>query len=577
MKKAIKQSTMTNILSDITIALVIGTVISFAMLIYSIDKLNKSQYNSSVLLSEEIKFSGYIDYLSNQVRSFTSTGDEKFYKNFIEKINNENDQENATRKMIEIGLTPNEKSILDNMKKISDEILSIQKSAINYIRNNNREEANKILYSNEYVEKDSEFMALKSELTNQIETRNKNSVLEEKGNQSFCLIVSFTLLTLVVAGQVFMNLYIRKKVLKPITEITDSIIEVADGNLSVKIDLQEDESELGTLVYCIRKITTFLSEIIMDIDYLLENMAKGNFDVESKSSESYKNDFLPLLNSINKIRDDLSDSIYKINEASAQVASSSEQFSSTSQILSQGASEQAASVQELLSTIDNVSQQVKNNAGYAKDANEMAKVASESLINSSCKMKDMVKAMDDISHTSNEIGKIIKIIEDIAFQTNVLSLNASVEAARAGQSGKGFAVVAEQVSTLAHKSAEAAKGTSVFIQNSLDAIDRGIKIVDETVSAITEVEETASKANQAVTSILEATQEQADAISEINRGIESISSIVQINTATAEESAAASEELSGQATLVQNLVSRFKLKNVNKYSKLNKKELSFYE
>ena len=204
---------------------------------------------------------------------------------------------------------------------------------------------------------------------------------------------------------------------------------------------------------------------------------------------------------------------------------------------------------------------MKQNADNAQQANAKAGSISTEMNVSNEKMQLMIQAMEDISHCSNEISKIIKTIEDIAFQTNILALNAAVEAARAGTAGKGFAVVADEVRSLASKSAESSKNTSVLIENSLKAVENGTRIADETAQSLYQAVNGVNEMTAIIGQISEASSAQAHSISQVTLGIDQISSVVQTNSATAQESAAASEELSSQSQMMKNLVNKFKLKD----------------
>lgn len=358
---------------------------------------------------------------------------------------------------------------------------------------------------------------------------------------------------------ILFGMYISRSITQPVNEIQNAAKMISDGNLNAEITYQSKD-ELGSLSESMRVTVRRLSSIITDLSYLLKEIAGGNFNLTTSVEQNYVGDFRPLLLTLRQMNADLSNTMGQINQSADQVASGSDQVASGSQALSQGATEQASSVEELAATINEISEQVRRNALNAQEANSKAAETGGQMTQSNQHMQDMIQAMDEITTSSTEIGKIIKTIEDIAFQTNILALNAAVEAARAGTAGKGFAVVADEVRNLASKSSEASKNTAALIESSLRSVENGAKIAAETAQALNHAVEGSKVVTETIDRISQASNEQAASIMQVTQGIDQISSVVQTNSATAEESAAASEELSGQAQMLKALVSKFRLK-----------------
>ncbi len=346
-------------------------------------------------------------------------------------------------------------------------------------------------------------------------------------------------------------------VVKPVNEARDVLEEMEKGNLRAHVsgDYMGDHA---VIKHALNTTIDALNGYIGEISSTLSEMAEGNLDVEITSE--YKGDFILLKDSINNIASSLNGVMSGINIAAEQVASGTLQVSDGSQEIAQGATEQAASIEELTVTTAQIAEQTGNNAKSAEEANRLSTEAKNSAMMGNEQMHDLQQAMREISNSSVSISKIIKVIDDIAFQTNILALNAAVEAARAGAQGKGFAVVAEEVRNLAARSASAAKETTELIEGSLSKTNAGAAIADKTAAALDAIVGSVQNAVTLVGEIAAASNAQAAAIREVNRGIEQMSQVVQANSATAEEAAAAAEELSGQAETLKGMVDQFRLK-----------------
>ncbi len=353
------------------------------------------------------------------------------------------------------------------------------------------------------------------------------------------------------------------------TQIGNSIKAVADrldgvtkGDFTSPVPEIKTKDETHTLAEATKGLVNDTNIIIGDIGRILEAMAEGDFNVDTERNRAvYEGDYEKLYNSVVGINSKLSNTLWSINVAADQVSSGSDQVSAGAQSLSQGATEQASSIEELAATLQEITEHINHTSANCEVAKASTNETAEAMAEANQQMKKLVEAMDQINRSSEEIGKIIKAIEDIAFQTNILALNAAVEAARAGDAGKGFAVVADEVRNLASKSAEAASNTTVLIEESVSAARNGSAIVEETAALMSRVAEASARVNELVTDIAEASKEQASSAGQVTIGIDQISGVVQNNSATAEESAAASEELSGQSAMLKDLIGMFNLRD----------------
>lgn len=375
--------------------------------------------------------------------------------------------------------------------------------------------------------------------------------------RSSALVISAVIL-LIALNSIFTVRYLRQSI-HYITKISKRI---ANGELSLAIDENRfTKDELGQLCEATSQTLRQLNEYnsyINEITEVLDSMADGDMRITLR--QEYTGRFSVIKSSLLRISSSLNHTLTSIAISSKQVDTSSRQISDTAQALAQSTTEQASSVEELSASISEVSGLVHKNADSVREAADYIGQTVSDIKESNATMKEMLISMDGIGKSSGEINKIIGVINDIAFQTNILALNAAVEAARAGSAGKGFAVVADEVRNLATKSAEAAQQTSVLIENSMRAVTSGSKMAENTAMALDRVSTKAFQINDIILKIKEAFSEQAVSIAQINQGIEQITSVIQTNAATAEESAASSQELSGQAALLYNEVDHFKLR-----------------
>lgn len=368
------------------------------------------------------------------------------------------------------------------------------------------------------------------------------------------------LVVVMIIITIFLALRISGNIGKPISVCVQRIQQLQAGDLTSPVPEFHHKDEIGMLSQATGEIVRVLRGLVEDIGYVLGEMSSGNLNVRTQRRDLYVGDMAQLLVILRDLSTQLSDTMSQIYTAAEQVSAGSEQVSSGAQALAQGATEQASAVQELSATINDINTSAAENAETAKLAQDKSHMAGGQVVASNEKMSELKRAMADILKGHQEIGQIIEAIENIAFQTNILALNAAVEAARAGSAGKGFAVVADEVRSLASKSDQAAKQTKEMIERSMDNVSRGSQLTDEVSKALDKTMELAQEAVAMMNKVAENIVTETNAIQQITEGTDQISSVVQTNSATAEESAAASEELSGQSQLLKEQVARFTLR-----------------
>ena len=355
-------------------------------------------------------------------------------------------------------------------------------------------------------------------------------------------------------------LKLQKDITGRISTVSKAIKRMRSGHLNIAFNKKYIGSdELGDMVDDFAGLSGELKKIITDICAVLSEMSKGNFAVASSDESMYRADYSSILQSYREINQNLRNVFGSINQVAADVEAGSEQIASGSVALSQGATEQASTLEELSSSIYALSTRMNNQARKAEDIENYFGEVSEKISDENQQMGEMLLAMKEIEEKSNQVERIIKAIDDIAFQTNILALNAAIEAARAGVYGKGFAVVADEVRNLAGKSADAAAETSVLIESTIHAVNKGVNIVDHAAKTLGDVMDGSEKSKEMVSDIAGSMEADAKSISEVSKGLEEVSKVVQQNSATSEESSASSQDLNENAASLKEMISRIQV------------------
>ncbi len=354
-----------------------------------------------------------------------------------------------------------------------------------------------------------------------------------------------------------------KYIAEPVAELSKVADHISSGKLDDVIEY-ESEDEIGTLADDFRQTVTILHKIIEDLSNILEAFSNGNYTVHSSCKDAYVGEFQTVMEKLVATVNNISSTLQMIRNASDEVAAGAGQLAESSQDLTKGAEEQSTAVDNLVSSVSEVASQVIANSKSTDIVHDKAKeVGAEANISQS-KMKELMAAMERISETSQEIEKVIVEIENIASQTNLLSLNASIEAARAGEAGKGFAVVAEQIRMLAESSADSAETSKHLIEANRAEVVRGNEATQETEASLNKVMDELDHIISEVANIRTASDHQAVSVKQIEAGVKQISDVIQSNSAASEEASATSEELSAEADSLDALVGRFKLRDVSK-------------
>ena len=502
--------------------------------------------NSLVLTAEKAHY-GWVENLCSAVSMGTEFTGSKDYKGCVlGKWFYESDLSEVDSRIL---------SLIEEMKPIHQAIHESAQTVLDL--NETDPDQAKEMYQNVVKANVNELVSILdqvSEITQGLVEDSQNSL-----NRSIYTteVVSFVTMMLILLMNVLLVLLVVKRILVPIQTITESSRQLSEGKLDFQIDVK-NQDELGQLADSLNTSVKNLKLYITDITEILNSIAEG--DLGKESSITYIGDFVQIQTAISTISRQLNQTLSQIQSSANQVDSGANQVASGAQSLAQGATEQASEVDNLLNMVERVTVQINNNAETAASTTREADVVGGSITVCNEQMQEMAEAMNQISACSGEIQHIIKTIEDIAFQTNILALNAAVEAARAGSAGKGFAVVADEVRNLAAKSADAAKDTTALIEKTLTVVENGSLLTGKTQESLNSVVAGAENVTADIKKISDASKEQELAINTIRDGISQISTVVQSNSATSEESAAASEELASQAQLLKRLIGSFRLK-----------------
>ena len=378
------------------------------------------------------------------------------------------------------------------------------------------------------------------------------------GELNHSKIYSFIITIIGIIFASIISFWYANKISRPIGKMADASKCMAEGYFDVFVDVKSSD-EIGILSEAFILSLQNIKAVVNDMTRVMKSLEDKNFNTYTEAV--YVGGFEDIEKSIHKVRDTVSTALKEIQEIGNQVSFGAEQVAASSQVLAQGATEQASAITELSETVNDIYEQVKSNTEYAEQAANKASKAGFVVEESNKQMNELMEAMENITAKSNEISKIVKTIDDIAFQTNILALNAAVEAARAGTAGKGFAVVADEVRNLAAKSAEAANNTTKLIGETTDAISGGKAIAERTAKSLEDVVSATDEVVSLVNEISNASSSQSIAISQITLGVEQISGVVQTNSATAEESAASAEELNAHSRVLDELIKKFKVRD----------------
>ena len=531
------------------ILLILFTAINIIVSVANADQLE------SVLFLNQYRMGSKT--LTSEVQSYAVTGKSIYCDNYYKELEVDKNRDVAIAGLHKNDITEEELKGFDEIAAMSNELVPLEVEAIEKASQGDLIGAMSLVFGDEYETTVQKINAYTDECIEKIQNRisKKQSVLLVIMFMSEILFVlSFIYIVKKVADAIRFS---KKELLIPIVKVSDQMTELAKGSFAKEMDMQPDESEVGKMVEAIIFMKQNFSSMIHEISDVLDQMGSGNYHVEV--TQEYVGEFVKIKDSLIKIVADMKQVLQTIKDTATEVDGGSEQLSKAAMDLADGCTIQSTKVTEVVEMVRKMASSMEEKAQDAQDTVMISSQAGELLMSGNQKMQDLKVAITEISKCSEEISTIIATIEDISSQTNLLSLNASIEAARAGEAGRGFAVVAEQVKKLAEESAQAAGETTVLIEKTVETVEKGIAIADETVRNMEEVMVGAKASTEKMAQMAEELREEANNMYIINENVSAVAEIVDNNSATSQETAAVSEEQTAQVATMVQMLSQFKI------------------
>lgn len=547
MKKIVYQTIIIALIGAILMILTIGASITSSNV--SEEEILAVQYTNQYRLGSKT--------LTYAVQAYSVTCDQRYYDDYMNELEKDKNRDIAWEGLEKLNIKDSEWAYLKEISELSNGLVPLEVEAIEAAGSGDSVKATSYVFGQEYGDTVEKINSLSDQALDAIQGRMSSQLHRIKIQQFAFMSLLAAALIILILQIIRIITFSRIQLLHPIILVEEQMIELSKGNLHAEFNMEENGSEVGKMVSAIKLMKKQLIGMIEEISDVLAQMGQGNYNITI--SKEYNGDFNEIKESLLKIKDEMVNTIITIREVTNEVDHGAAQLASAAGDLAEGGTNQANSVSELMSLVQKMSDDMKGNAKEAVESVALAENAGKTLFVGNEKMQELKTAISEINSCSEQIISIVNAIEDIATQTNLLSLNAAIEAARAGEAGKGFAVVADQVKTLAEESASAARKTTELIETTIRAVEKGIEIADDTAGSIEEVMGSAKEATDKMGQISMLLDTSVEGMDKINSVIHHVSQIVDSNSAASQETAAVSEEQKAQVDTMVDLIDRFSI------------------